>query len=239
MVTTRRGQSNITTTAAQEAIARGGNRALKQLLGVQPAKRMTAKKKKRAAAPCAAQERRIRALERIVEQLKTGRAKTAARATSGYVAPATTVTIRKAARGVPVKRGLTAKDRREKHRLEMKVLRKKLAKLNKPNEYFPAAPAPPPPPPPPPPSAGPRPPPPPPPPPPRGGAGPSRPPPPPPPPPFRAAAAPPPPPPPPQQNAGNNIVSLLAAQAAAMARKRQAKGGMNWNAFNAAARKKK
>lgn len=234
---------------AQAAIAAGGNRALKKMLGVQPpTKRKSAKKmtahKKHAAAPCAAQERRIRALERIVEQLKTGRAKTVARASSRQVQVQVPTAIRKP-RGVPVMRGLTAKDRRDKHRLEMKVLRRKLKKLNQVPEVvenftrytIPQSPrpAPPPPPPPMPPMAGrPRPPPPPPPPPPgRVGGGPRAPPP-PPPPPMRTA----PPAPPPPETPAVNIRSLLAAQAAEMARKRQAKQ-TNWNAFNAAARSRK
>lgn len=233
--------------AAEAAIAAGGNRALKQLLGVQPtAKKMTAHKKKKhaAAAPCAAQERRIRALERIVEQLRSGRYKTAHRATAAAEsrrAVTTAVAVRKPPHGVPIKRGLTAKDRRAKHRLEMKVLRKKLEKLNRPvveNTVVvppaspPRPPPRPPPPPPPPPGGGPRPPPPPPPPP---GGGPR----PPPPPPGGGGPRPPAPrPPPPPAAAGQNLVSLLAAQAAAKAAARGVQSEANWAAFNQRARKK-
>jgi Mg2+ and Co2+ transporter CorA len=84
MVQTRRNGGQLTNASFSQAIARGGNRALGQLVGVRKTKALQPKKQlnSRAAAPCAAQELRIRVLERIVQQLKTGRAKTTSRASN-------------------------------------------------------------------------------------------------------------------------------------------------------------
>lgn len=72
------------TRAAELAIARGGNRELRRMLGVSPKKRAPRKRTAAKTTACEAElaraQRRVAALERIVKQLKEGRAKTAARA---------------------------------------------------------------------------------------------------------------------------------------------------------------
>ena len=63
------------------AIQRGGNRALRQVLGVAPRRRRTqTKKQKKTTGTCATERRKIAALERVIRELKNGRAKTADRA---------------------------------------------------------------------------------------------------------------------------------------------------------------
>lgn len=100
--------------AAQLAIQEGGNRALKRILGV----KSTRKKKNTPSSPlpppnatnggqCAAELERIKALERLVRQLQK---------------PKSAVKMRKPG----LRPALTKRQVREKHRLEMEVLRRQL-----------------------------------------------------------------------------------------------------------------
>ena len=93
MVTTRRSQTTgylaAQDLAAQEAIARGGNRALRKYLGLVGARQERPPRRQPPAPPqtppnaanFSACQRRVRMLEQVVQSLKNGRATALARAT--------------------------------------------------------------------------------------------------------------------------------------------------------------
>ena len=94
---------------AEQAIAQGGNRALKKALGIAPRPRV-----RRAGVPrgkCADERRKIAALERLVQQL------------TGVQQPrqVPVIKLRK-----PGRTALSKKQVRAKHKLEMQLLRRQL-----------------------------------------------------------------------------------------------------------------